>query len=155
MPQNSLNEAAIPNPLLAPFSVLVGEWDTVGRHRLLPDTILHGHASFIWLQEGAFLMMHAETEETGFPSSISIFGSDDAAKGYTMLYFDERGVSRRFEATLQDHVWKLWRNAPGFSQRFTGTIAEDGDTIQGVWELSEDDATWKRDLELTYTRERK
>ncbi len=152
MPQDSMNEAAIPNPALQPWNVLVGEWNTIGTHRLLPDTTLHGHASFTWLQGGAFLMMQTQTEETGFPSNIGIFGSDDASEGCTMLYFDERGVSRKFEATLQDHVWKLLRITPGFSQRFTGTIVDNGDTIRGVWELSEDDATWKRDLELTYTR---
>lgn len=152
MPQNTVNEAAIPNPLLQPWGVLVGEWDTIGVHRLFPETPLHGHASFSWLQGGAFLMMQTLTEETGFPSNICIFGSDDATKGITMLYFDERGVSRKFEATLQDHVWRLLRNAPGFSQRFTGTITENGDTVIGMWELSEDDSTWKRDLEVTYTR---
>ncbi len=152
MPQNLKNEAAIPNPLLEPWSVLVGEWDTIGKHRLLPDTTLHGHASFEWLEGGAFLMMRTETEEEGFPSGIAIYGSDDAAETCTMLYFDERGVSRKFEATLRDNVWKQWRNAPGFSQRFTGTLADNGDTILGVWELSEDDSTWKRDLELRFTR---
>lgn len=110
MPQNATNEAAIPNPALQPWCVLVGEWHTVGTHRLLPNTTLHGQASFTWLQGGAFLMMQTQTEEPGFPSNIGIFGSDDATQGITMLYFDERGVSRKFEATLQENVWKLWRN---------------------------------------------
>lgn len=152
MPQNSKHEAAIPNPALEPLSVLVGEWDTVGTHPLLPNTTLHGHASFAWLEGGAFLMMHSDIEEPGIPSAIAIFGSDDASEAYFMLYFDERDVSRKYEATLRDNVWTLWRNMPGFSQRFTGTFADNGDTIIGVWELSEDDSSWKRDLELTYKR---
>jgi hypothetical protein len=69
-----------------------------------------------------------------------------------MLYFDERGVSRRYEVTLRDNVWKWWRNAPGFSQRFAGSIATDGRTIVGRGELSRDGARWEPDLELTYTR---
>jgi hypothetical protein len=69
-----------------------------------------------------------------------------------MLYFDERGVSRRFEVTLRDHVWKWCRNAPGFSQRVTVTIAADGRTMVSRGELSRDDANWEPDLELTYTR---
>ena len=152
MAQNPNNEAAIPNPLLKPWSVLVGEWNTVGTHRLLPNTTLHGHASFAWLQGGAFLIMHSEIEEPGIPSAIAIFGSDDATETDFMLYFDERGVSRKFEATLRDNTWKFWRDTPGFSQRFTGTFVDNGDTIIGVWELSEDDSIWKRDLELKYTR---
>ncbi len=30
----------IPNPALVPFSVLIGNWNTTGTHRLVPDTIL-------------------------------------------------------------------------------------------------------------------
>jgi hypothetical protein len=151
MSQNATNEAAIPNPLLEPFQVFVGEWNTIATHRLLPDTTLHGAVSFAWLQRGAFVMMQTQTVETGFPTNICIFGSD-ATGGYTMLYFDERGISRIFEATLQDNVWKLWITAPGFSQRFTGILADNGDTIDGVWELSGDDSTWKRTVALKYTR---
>lgn len=69
-----------------------------------------------------------------------------------MLYFDERKVSREYRVALTDRVWSCWRNAPHFSQRFRGEISADGNTIVGVWELSEDDATWARDFELTYTR---
>ena len=151
MQANSKHEAAIPNPLLEHFGVLVGEWTMIGKHRLLPDT-LHGHASFKWIEGGAFLMMVWEIDEPGIPSAIAIFGSDNAAEAFFMLYFDERGVSRKFEMTLRDNIWKYWRDAPGFSQRFTGTLTDDGDTMIGVSELSEDDSTWKRDLELTYTR---
>ena len=151
MTKKAKHEAAIPNPALKPLNVLVGEWDTVGTHPSLPDT-LHGHTSFEWLEGGAFLMMYSEIEEPGVPSGIAIIGGDDDAETYFMLYFDERGVSRKSEMTLRDNTWKLWRNAPHFSQRFTGRLVDNGDTIIGVWELNEDDATWKRDLELTYTR---
>jgi hypothetical protein len=152
MPENPKHEAAIPNPALEPFSVLVGEWNTIGAHRLLPNMTLHGHASFEWLQGGAFLIMHWEVEEEGIPSAIAIFGSDNATGEYFMLYFDERGVSRKYEMSLRDNVWQYWRNAPGFSQRFTGTFADEGRTIIGVAELSKDGSTWEQDLQLTYTR---
>ena len=152
MNQHSMQEASIPNPALEPFSLLIGNWNTTGTHRLIPDTILHGRASFEWLENGAFLIWRSEIDEPGIPSGLAIFGSDDATEAYFMLYFDERGVSRKYEATLHNNVWKFWRNAPGFSQRFTGTIGENGNTIIGVSELSEDGSTWQRDLELTYTR---
>ena len=145
------NEAAMPNPALQPLSRLVGNWKSVGSHPTLPNA-LHGQTSFEWLEGGAFLRMVSQVDEPGVPSSIAIFGSDDAAETFFMLYFDERGVSRKYEATLHDNVWKLWRNAPEFSQRFTGTFDASGDTIVGVWEMAEDGSTWKRDLEMTYTR---
>jgi hypothetical protein len=69
-----------------------------------------------------------------------------------MLYFDERGVSRRYEVSLEGNVWKWWRNAPGLSQRFTGVITADGRTIVSNGELSRDGARWEPDLALTYTR---
>ncbi len=152
MSQNSMQEASIPNPALKRFSILIGTWKTTGTHPLIPDTILHGRASFEWLENGAFLMWRSEIDEPGVPSGIAIFGSDDSAEEYFMLYFDERGVSRKFEVTLHDPIWKMWRNAPGFSQRFMGTLVEGGNTIIGQWELSRDGASWEKDLELTYKR---
>ncbi len=96
--------------------------------------------------------MQSEIEEPGIPSGIAIFGSDDATGEYFMLYFDERGVSRKYEVTMRDNRWKWWRNAPGFSQRFTGAFVDDGRTIIGKGELSKDGSSWKEDLQLTYTR---
>lgn len=145
------HEAAIPNPHLQPLSILIGEWETVGKHRLLPDT-LHGRTTFEWIEGGAFLKMSSEIDEPKVPSAITLIGSDDQAETYYMLYFDERGVSRKFEMTLKDNVWKQWRTAPHFSQRLTATITDNGDTIISVAELSEDDVTWMRDLDMTYKR---
>ncbi len=152
MTNNTKHEAAIPNPALEPFSVLIGEWDTVGTHRLLPDTTLHGRTSFEWLEGGAFMMMRSEMDDPNIPTGIAVLASDDAMGTYFMLTFDERGISRKYEMTLRDNIWNYWRDAPGFSQRFTGTFTDGGNVIIGVSELSEDDSSWKRDLELTYTR---
>jgi hypothetical protein len=58
--------------------------------------------------------------------------------------------------TFVDKVWKRERSAaaPDFSQRFTNTIDEDGDTIVGRWEHSSDGSAWNDDFVLTYTRVR-
>jgi hypothetical protein len=146
------NEGSIPNPALQPFGVLIGTWKTVGTHPMVPGTTFHGHTSFDWIEGGAFLVMHSEIDEPQIPSGIAVFGSDDATGEYFMLYFDERGVSRKYDVTLRDGVLKWWRNAPGFSQRFTGAIADDGRTIVGNGELCRDGSSWEKDLDLTYTR---
>ncbi|HKO17193.1 MAG TPA: hypothetical protein VJU87_13225 [Gemmatimonadaceae bacterium] len=146
------NEAAKPNPALQPLSVLVGAWNTVGTHPLVPGTTFHGRSSFGWLEGGAFLIMHSEIDEPDIPSAIAVFGSDDTTGECSMLYFDERGVSRRYEVSFRDYLWKWWRDAPGFSQRFTATISEDGRTIVGRGEYSRDGESWEPDLQLTYTR---
>jgi hypothetical protein len=36
--------------------------------------------------------------------------------------------------SLNDGVWKLWREASGFWQRYTGVFSDDGRTIKGAWE---------------------
>jgi hypothetical protein len=146
------HEAAKPNPALDALSVLVGTWSTVGTHPLVPGTTFHGRTSFEWLEGGAFLIMHSEIDEPGIPSGIAVFGTDDTTGECSMLYFDERGVSRRYEVSLRDNVWTWWRNAPGFSQRFTGAIAADGRTIVGRGEMLRDGTNWEPDLQLTYTR---
>ena len=146
------NEAAKPNAALQALSVLVGTWNTVGTHPLLPGTTFHGRTSFEWIEGGAFLIMHSEIDEPQIPSGIAIFGTDDTTGECSMLYFDDRGVSRRYEVSIKDNVWKWWRNTPGFSQRFAGTIAADGRTIAGRGELSRDGTNWEGDLQLTYTR---
>ena len=69
-----------------------------------------------------------------------------------MLYCDSRGVSRIYAMSLSDRVWKVWREAPGFSQRFTGTFSADGRTIEGRSQLCEDGVHWNDDLQITYRR---
>jgi hypothetical protein len=145
-------EAKIPNPRLSAFQPLIGTWKTVGHHAMMPGITLHGHAAFEWHEEGAFLCMRSEVEEEGIPSAIALFGSDDDDARFTMLYFDERAVTRRFDVSMVDGTLRWWRSAPGFSQRYVLTIGPDGDTLHGVSSLSKDDATWDQDLELRYTR---
>jgi len=152
MTNNFTHEAAIPNVAFKPFDILIGEWKTIGTHPYLPNTTLHGQTSFKWIEGGAFLIMHSEIDEEGIPSGIAIFASDNASEEYFMLYFDERNVSRKYEVSFQDNILKWWRNAPGFSQRYTWAIANDGQTIIGKGELSKDGSTWEKDLELTFTR---
>jgi hypothetical protein len=147
-----MREASIPNPALEPFGVLIGEWTTTGSHPGIPNVTLHGRTSFEWLEGGAFLIMRSEIDEPGIPSGIAIIGSDDAVGEHFMLYFDERGVSRKYAVSLHDGVVRWWRDAPGFSQRYTGTIVDDGRTIVGKGELCKDGSTWEKDLDLTYRR---
>jgi hypothetical protein len=152
MTPSSRHEASFPNPALKPLNVLIGAWTTVGTHGLVPGTTYHGRTSFEWLAGGAFLIMHSEIDEPDIPSGIAIFGSDNDLGEYFMLYFDKRGVSRRYGVSLDNNVLQWWRTAPGFSQRNTLTILDDGATIIGKGELSKDGVSWEKDLDLTYTR---
>jgi hypothetical protein len=111
-----------------------------------------GPTVFDWLEGGAFLIEHSGAESPEFPSATTIIGGDDMIETYCMFQVDSRSVSRIYQMSLRDGVWKLWRDAPGFWQRFTGTFSSDGRTIHGRWEKSSDGSQWEVDFDLTYTR---
>ncbi len=131
-----------PNPALAQLEVLVGEWEMESPQ--YPGS--RGRLTFEWLEGGAFLVEHMAGNATW------MIGRDESVQTYYMLYFDSRGVSRIYEMSLEGNVWKIWRNAPGFSQRFTATLADDGNTIRGRWEKSVDGLQWEHDFDLVYTK---
>jgi len=47
----------------------------------------------------------------------------------------------------------MWREAPGFNQRYIGEIKEGGKTIEGRWEMWEDGQGWRVDFDLTYQKQ--
>ena len=140
------------NSCLEPLEILVGKWKSVGTHPLLPGEMLHGYNSFEWLEGGAFLVWRSSVEHMAFPKGLAIFSCDDSTKEGVMIYSDDRGVSRNYNWSFSDNVLKWWRNAIGFSQHYSWTITNDGNTIIGKGELSKDGSTWEKDLDLTYTR---
>jgi hypothetical protein len=153
MPSTIAQEAAIPNPRLAAFAPLIGTWTTEGRHPMVPGTTLHGRATFEWLDGGAFVRMRAAIDDDPrFPAGIAIFGSDDEAGSYTMLYFDQRLISRRYELTVDSGVLRWQRMSKTLSQRYALTVSADGNSLHSVGEMSRDGGAWGPDLELTYTR---
>jgi hypothetical protein len=152
MKKQIAQEAQIPNPALQQLGRLIGEWETIGTHPLLPNTIFHGRTSFQWLEGGAFLMIHSEIDEEGIPSGISILAGDDATGDYFMLYFDERKISRKYDLSFHDNVFTWQRNAPGFSQRFNWTLTDNDNTIISKGQYTKNGISWEDDLELTFTR---
>ena len=98
------------------------------------------------------MLMHSELDHPDFPAGVAIFGSDDAAKKFFMLYFDERGVSRKYDLAITSERLEWWRDGPGFSQRIIVSIEADGNKLVSVGEMSRDGAAWEKDLSLTYVR---
>ena len=141
------------NPRLQALAALVGEWTTVGTHPLVPGKTFHGHATFSWLESGAFLLFHSQIDEPDIPDGVAILGTDDATPDAgAMLYFDVRNVSREYRWTISGNVWTWSRDAPGFSQRMVLTIAEDGQSIEAKGQMSRNGQSWEPDLQLTYSR---
>jgi hypothetical protein len=67
-------------------------------------------------------------------------------------YYDSRGVARTYRTSFDGRTWKIWREAPGFWQRYTGVLTDDGRRIEGAWEASADGRDWKHDFRLSYIR---
>ncbi|TMQ96678.1 hypothetical protein ETD83_21125 [Actinomadura soli] len=61
-------------------------------------------------------------------------------------------MSRVYQMTFEGGLWKMWRDAPGFDQRFSGKFGDDGRTIQASWAKSLDNETWEHDFDLIYTK---
>ncbi|MBV9280491.1 MAG: hypothetical protein JOZ41_10455 [Chloroflexi bacterium] len=140
------------NPALEKLGALVGEWEVELRFPAQPPGTVLGRASFQWLEDGAFLLYRLGDVAAGPPYSISLIGGDDSAETYTVLYADDRRVSRIYQMRLDGGEWAMWREAPGFWQRFTGTFGDGGDTIAARWEKSPDGVRWEHDFDLTYRR---
>jgi hypothetical protein len=142
-----------PNHALTAFDPIIGVWDTMGTHGMIPDTILHGRTSFDWHLSGGFIRMQSSIQEgVGIPAGTALIASDDELGTYIMSYYDERGVSRTYNVRLQDSVMTWWRDAPSFSQRYSLTFSQDKRTMIGKGELSSVGSAWEKDLDLTYRK---
>jgi hypothetical protein len=130
----------------------IGSWETEGAHPMLPGEAIRGTSTFEWLGGRRFVIWRSQYEHPKIPDAITIIGVTDGQ--LSMHYFDERGVYRVYAASLDQGKWRYWRDAsaPDFSQRFSGTFSDDGNTISGRGELSKDGSTWEDDLALDYRR---
>lgn len=144
-----------PNPALRDLEILIGKWGMeLSNAAFLPDpsATVKGNAVFEWLEDAAFLIMRMGDNPSKSQGAIWLINRDESSPDYKVFYFDDRKVSRIYEMGFADQVWKLWRDSPGFSQRFAGRIDHDGNRILAKWEKSNDGQTWEHDFDVMYTR---
>jgi hypothetical protein len=135
----------------------IGEWSMEALFAGTPRSDVLGRTTFEWLAGGRFLVQRWEVPHPAAPDGIAIIGFNERRGRYLQHYFDSRGVARVYEMSFGDRVWELSRTAEDFSaldfsQRFTGTFSDDGQTIDGRWETSADGTSWSEDFKLIYTR---
>jgi len=140
------------NPAVDDLAPLAGRWRIAARFPTDPPIGGEGDVTFGWIEERAFLVQRWRSDEPSAPDGIAVLGWDEAAGGLAQRYFDSRGVARVYRTSLEDGVWRLWREQPGFDQRYAGTLSADGATISGAWEKRTDGAMWEHDFDLVYTR---
>jgi hypothetical protein len=152
------------DPAISRLTALVGEWSMVAGFEEAPAGDPGARVVFEWMPGERFLLQRWEipgVDPLEMPATgIAVIGADpESERNFLQHYFDSRGVARVYKMSFGDRVWKLWRDAPDFSaldfsQRYTGTVSDDGNTISGAWEICHDGATWGHDFDLTYTKVR-
>jgi hypothetical protein len=131
------------------LDLLAGEWEVEAFG-------ISGPLACEWILDGQFLLQRSEAPDP-VPDSNSIIGVAEDGESFVQHYFDSRGIVRTYAMTLADGIWTLLRDKPDFSpldfyQRFEGKISDDGKTINGRWEKSDDGKNWELDFPLSYTR---
>ena len=138
------------DPALDPFDALVGTWTTASTHPMLPGEVVSGRQTFSWLEGGRFLVQRSQNDHELFPDAICVIGPQEHEDGLVQEYFDSRGVRRTYRTAIENGVWRLWRDAPGFDQRITARLAQD--EFDGLCEVAETPGAWRDDLRVTYRR---
>lgn len=141
-----------PRVKLEPFEALIGEWELELTHRMLEGTVVRGRSSYEWLEGGRFLIQRAANEHPDFPDSICVIGVMEGEDDLSMQYFDSRGVHRVYAIGFDGRELTMERDAPGFAQRASAKLSDDGATLAGAWQLNEGDQGFKEDLAFTYRR---
>jgi hypothetical protein len=150
------------NPVLKRLDALVGEWEMQASIGGQPTAA--ARSSFTWLEEGAFLILHAEAgpplpdapaewlANSPFPIT-TVIGLDDESETFCYAYADARDVHRVYRMSLDGGLWKIWgQSGPEFFQRFTGTFSDDARAITGRWERSRDGTNWESDFDVAYAK---
>ncbi|HEX8239624.1 MAG TPA: hypothetical protein VF574_07790 [Allosphingosinicella sp.] len=143
-------KARVPNPALKPLEFLIGEWRTAGTHPMVPGETLAGRTSFSWHEGGAFLIMRSQVDKPKFPDGVAIIGSDGGSGKLTMIYFDERLVSRILDVTAGERSVTWRHDDPEFTQILT--IAAEGDQLVSKGRMSRKGGEWEDDLSQVFTR---
>lgn len=144
---------------LSRLDALVGEWETEFSFEARffgPGSPAvsgrGGRTTFRWFDGEFFLIQRATADEPSAPNGIMIIGVGPDPETFEQHYYDSRGVARVYRMSLKEGIWKLWREAPGFHQRYSGAFSEDGNRITGAWEKSTDGSEWSHDFDLSYIR---
>ena len=138
---------------------LIGTWDmeaVFSAEREVPSVAGEVMTTFEWTLGGKYLLQRA-VAPSPIPNAMCLIGVDADGGGFTQHYFDDRGVARVYAMTFDGTTWTLERSGPDFSpfefsQRYVGTVADDGNSISGAWEICHDGTTWQPDFQLSYRR---
>jgi hypothetical protein len=81
-----------------------GEWTTEETHPLLPG-IIHGRATFEWLEGKRFLVWRSDNPPGTVPRALAVIGGGETP-GVWPMHSDERGVMRVYQVGMDGGVWR-------------------------------------------------
>ena len=133
---------------MSELEAFVGRWKTAGR--VLDDgSVIEGTDSYEWLAGKHFLVHHVDVRMGGEAmQGIEVIGRDAERDAYVAHSFDSQGAHTVMHMTLQDGTWRFGNE----SMRFSGTFADDGQTITGRWEMRGEDGAWRPWMDVRLTK---
>jgi Protein of unknown function (DUF1579) len=135
---------------------LVGRWKTEGWTKEpdgAPPRRIDAVDTYEWLP-GRVALLHRVDAQVGDQKveGAEIIGYDPAHRTYVTQYFGTDGP-RAYEASLRHEYGALIWKMRSETERFTGMFSDDGNTIEGYWELLDDDSRWQPGMDVTLTKE--
>ena len=136
---------------------LIGEWSIEVSLPGAPAGDIGARLTFEWLPGEKFLLQRWQIPVPEAPDGLAVIGYDEGRGTLLQHYFDSRGVARVYAMTLEGDLWTLARDQPDFSpldfaQRYEGRFSDDGDTIEGHWDIRHEGRDWEKDFDITYRR---
>ena len=98
------------NKALSALEPLIGEWEyTMYNAWFLEsmDTKVKGFTTIERLEDSFVVVRSTDADKK--PSDIWVIGYSDPQEKYMMFYYDQRGVSRIFNATFDGNQLVFWR----------------------------------------------
>ena len=150
-------EKSVRKEAIRQLGIFAGKWELEVIHPRFPPNSIYGNTTFDWMESEMYMVQRTMIHQTEFPNSTMVFDYDTQTYAYVLHYFDSRGVTRLYNMSLENEVWKMWRDTADFSkldfsQRFIGKFNEAENTIQSYWEKSYDGLNWEHDFKIIYRK---
>lgn len=140
------------NKALAALEPLIGKWKYIMYNCWFlesMDATVEGFTTIERLDDSLVVVRSTDADKK--PSDTWVIGYSDPQERYQMFYYDQRGVTRIFDATFDGEKFVFLREDKDFYQRITLEITAEG--LHSVAEASDDEGkTWRKDLEMKHVR---
>ena len=135
------------------FATIAGRWRTSGRVLGDPATTVTGSDVYEVLLGGHFLVHHVDVTMGGKRVQvIEIIGEPDGRGGYLARSYDSEVNAEVMRVAIDDQgVFRFRGDAE--RTRATLTVAPDGASMHATWDRSDDGATWRPWMDISFTRE--